>query len=118
MTAGLNDLEALWRQAAIDAANPQSRLKIAGSLPQTRLVQALYRNAEAIIAGLKAVDGLVDHMDQLHAAINEILDEAAKTPDDQAVGAIENIRDKINTLFGNEKPANDMAKAKLKVVKP
>lgn len=113
----LDHLETLLRQAQIDAKNPQSRLKIIGSTPQTRYVRALYANGEALIAGCKAVAGIVEAQDELLAAIDEILDDVDDF--DENHRAVLQIRRRIHALFGERTPANDRpAGAVLKLVQP
>jgi len=116
----LDTLETLLRQAQIDAKDPQSRLKIIGSLPQTRYVRALYANGEALIAGCKAVAVIVEAQEQLRAAINEILEPLpgyASCEDE--IEELKEIIRKINALFGNPAPASDKpAPGVLRVVQP
>ena len=100
----LATLETLLRQAQLDAKDPKSRLKIIGSLPQTRYVRALYANGEALIAGCKAVEGIVEAQEELRAAINEILNNETGYDTD---ATIERVRDAINALFGDGANTND-----------
>lgn len=108
MTSNLDHLEALWRQAEIDSRDKRSRLKIIGSLPQTRLLKALYANAESLIVGCKAVEGVVEQQEQLRAAINEILDRLESGVEFEGEAwSTSRLRNEINALFDGDLPAND-----------